>query len=594
MRRQFSIIVCMALAVLGTGSCVLVDDSLDFDKELSLDMRLGGDGLYVPVGTLDTVWMDSLLQIDTDNAALRCLDNGVLGIGMTGQVDGLKYSLDPIEEKIRYASIPSFSHEFDVPVISQTCVSASCRVSDSTELNIDVAADDAIVSISAASFRQPAGLGVELTFTGIPSSADTIRLNGFEIMLPDYMNISYDDSDSRVTYDSVGHILTFNGELDDNERNGLSVGGLTVNGLNFKTNPIVKLQSETRFVVDNGKVRISGVFDIKGRSLTLADLADLTIGFNVSVDEFFIDAVKGVVDPEITNVNQSVAMAFGDDLDFLFDRKNNLKLSDMQLALNLNYILPADIDIDLGLLSKDSGGSVISGGIITPDAGSITIPGCDAADDTCRTTLLFYANSCPAVTGSDTILARMSGMTKLLSVMPDSILVSMKASVASLEEQTFRLDDMSVEGDYDITIPLSFDEMTIVYSDTIDGIAEDLDDVLDVVDAIEARLEAQYVSNVQFGVDLEVWAIDSLGNVIPEVTANPLDVPACSGSETVDKPVSFTLTIQPGGAEKLDGLVFSAKCKATDAAVKTGEFILIKDAFLAFDNGIDVNLDEQF
>ncbi len=592
MGRQLGVIVCVALAVLGNASCVQVDDSLDLDRNLSLDMRLGGDGLCIPLGTLDTIWMDSLLQTDTDNAALRCLDNGVLGICMNGSVDSIMYGLDPIEVKVHDASIPSFSHEFGDPVISGTCACFSCRISDSTELNIDAAADDAVVSISGAFLRQPAGLGVELDFANMPSSADTIRLNGFEILLPDYMNISYDGRDPRVGYDSTGHILTFNGELASAERNGLTLSGLTVNGLNFVTNPIVKQPSGTRLVADDRKIRISGSFDIKGKSLALADLAGLAIGFNVSVDEFCIDAVRGVVDPEIASVNQSVTMDFGDDLEFLFDKENKLKLSDMLLALNLKYTLPADVDIDLGLLSKDREGNVLSGGVITPDDGSITIPGCDAAGDTCSITLLFYANSRPDVCGSDTIPVRMSGMTGLLSVMPDSILVNLEAGVAGHEEQTFRLDDISVAGDYDITVPLSFDEMTIVYSDTIDDIAGDLGDISDAVDEIEARLEAQYVSNVQFGVDLEVWAIDSLGNAIPEVTVSPLNVPACSAPETVDKPISLAMTIRPGGVEKLDGLVFSAKCQAADAAVKTGGFILVKDAFIAFDNGIDVDLDK--
>ena len=48
-------------------SCVQVTNDLDLDKDLLLDMRLAPDGIDIPVGTLDTIHVDSLLRVDYDD-----------------------------------------------------------------------------------------------------------------------------------------------------------------------------------------------------------------------------------------------------------------------------------------------------------------------------------------------------------------------------------------------------------------------------------------------------------------------------------------------------------------------------------------------
>lgn len=595
MKNKLGALGCLALSIFGICSCIIIDDSLDLDKELSLDMRLGAKGLYIPVGTLDTIWMDSLLKIDNiGNASVRHLDNGVLGIDLAGDIDSVSYKLKPVSIKIEDIEIPSCYPEFEVP---QGVASAFvCRVSEETEIGIDTLVDDALVSVSSASFEQPAAISLGMRFSNLPASTDSVMLVGYRAVFPDFMNISYTGSDPRICYDTLHHAVYFDGKLSPSEimasGDGLVIEGLSVNGLDFtsSSNPIRKSESGTRFVVDDRKMTIGGALFIYGKDMQLTELADVEMDTRASVGEFTISSVTGVVKPDIEHVNQAVALSLGSDLDFLFNPDNNLKISDMQIALSLKYTLPVDMSLSMSVMSKDRNGQILSGDCITPDDGDITIPGCSASGDTCNVTFLFYAKEEPVIGGADTIPVRISGLPRLLSVMPDSILFQLDADVAGTGNQTFCLTDLSLTGNYDVTIPLCFDEMTVVYNDTVADLGKDLEEVAKYVGKADARLEARYESNVPFGVVLNVWAIDSLKNMIPEVVMDSVVIPA--GNETVleTETVGFELSVQEGGFEKIDGFVFSAKCIADGASVRSDGFILVKDVYLAFDEGLDVDL----
>lgn len=394
MKNKLGFMAGMIISVMGIWSCITFDDRLDLDRELSLDMKLGADGLYIPVGTLDTIWMDSLLKTgNMGGASVRCLDNGVLGISLTGRIDSASYNLEPM-----------------------------------------------------------------------------------------------------------------------------------------------------------------------------------------------------TVIPQMSLVKQSAAVSLGDGMDFLFNKDNDLKISDMTIALNLRYVLPADMSISAGMMSKDRNGNVISGGLTTPDDGGIVIPGSSAPDDTCSVTLLFYAKDAPDISGTDTVPVKISGLPQLLSAMPDSILFQLDASVADNTVQTFRFNNLFVTGSYEVTMPMAFDSMTVAYTDTVAGLGEELEAVAGYLGAVEARLVAGYESSVPFGIELSVWAIDSLKNVIPEISMAPAAIPAGSETEVKTETVDFSLSVQDGGIGKIDGFTFTAKCVADGVSVKSGGYILVKDVFLAFDEGLDVDL----
>lgn len=589
------------LSVLVLWSCISIDDTLDLDKDLSLDMKLGDGGLFIPIGTLDTIWLDSLLNVGDDaDSPVKLLDDGIIGLCVSGDIDDVVYEIDPVEVSIGELYVPVIVPSFNTPLVGLPVPAFQAIVRDSSEINIDVPVDDCVSSISEACLVQPADMSFSLQFSNLPQSVTGVRVDGFQTVFPDFLNMSYSGQDSRVTFDPISHTLTVQGDILPEELsasgNGFVVNGLSVTGLDFKTNPIRK-DSDTRLVIDKEMIMISGYMTVSGESLLSTDIQETELNFEMAVGDFSIASITGVANPEIEPVSESVALSLGDDLDFLYDPENCLSINDIRIALNMNTTSGIEFNVSLSASSKDRDGVVIPNCAVTPDNGDFTIPACSPAEDSRSFTILLYSADLPSVTGDDTIPVQVSNLPLLVARMPDSISFNLNTYVDGNEETTFAFNDISISGDYDITIPLSFDAMTIVYTDTIDGLAEDLKDVTDYVSQSSARLEAKYVSSVPFSIELSVMAIDSLGKELEEIGIDPVVIPAGNENEVKTDTVGFDLSITDGGIEKLDGFIFSAKCVADDGtpgekSLKTSGFILVKDIFMAFEDGLEIDLSE--
>ena len=97
------------------GSCLSTSDELDLDKDISLDMQIAPGGLSIPLGSLDTLFLDSLIKIDDEEAMLKKLPDGTYGIVMDGKVDSVKVEIDPLTIEIDPPSINPITTTFDTP-----------------------------------------------------------------------------------------------------------------------------------------------------------------------------------------------------------------------------------------------------------------------------------------------------------------------------------------------------------------------------------------------------------------------------------------------------------------------------------------------
>ena len=110
-----SLALCGLLAAFGLGSCLTTTNELDLNKEISLDMQIGPGGLSIPLGSLDTLFLDSLIKIDGDDSMLKKLDDGTFGIAMDGTVDTVKVEIEPLSINIDPPSIDPITTSFDTP-----------------------------------------------------------------------------------------------------------------------------------------------------------------------------------------------------------------------------------------------------------------------------------------------------------------------------------------------------------------------------------------------------------------------------------------------------------------------------------------------
>ncbi len=106
--------LCTMLAALGLGSCISFSDELDMNKEISLDMQIAPGGLYIPLGSLDTLYLDSLLKIN-DDSVLDTLPGGVYGISMSDSIQKVSVNIETLEIDIPSPDIEKISTHFDTP-----------------------------------------------------------------------------------------------------------------------------------------------------------------------------------------------------------------------------------------------------------------------------------------------------------------------------------------------------------------------------------------------------------------------------------------------------------------------------------------------
>lgn len=109
--------LCTVILAICLGSCISRTDELDLNKGVRLDMQIGPGGLYIPLGSLDTLFLDSLIKVDGDNSILDTLDGGLFGFHMKDTIDEFKVEIDSVKIKIDDPDIDPMTTSFEQPEV---------------------------------------------------------------------------------------------------------------------------------------------------------------------------------------------------------------------------------------------------------------------------------------------------------------------------------------------------------------------------------------------------------------------------------------------------------------------------------------------
>ncbi len=129
-----SLAFCGIVAVFCLGSCLTTSDELDLNRDISLDMQIAPGGFSIPIGSLDTLFLDSLIKTD-DDSVLITLDNGVFAFNMDGSIDKVKVSIDEVVIDIPEPEIETITTHFDTPTKDDLFLTVPAS-SNNTVLNI--------------------------------------------------------------------------------------------------------------------------------------------------------------------------------------------------------------------------------------------------------------------------------------------------------------------------------------------------------------------------------------------------------------------------------------------------------------------------
>lgn len=586
---------------------LVFSDDFVFDKTVSL----GGKGAWVDGGvneneleiypaqakgntiTLYLKKLDLYQDVDKLNSSIT-LNNDVsysASIKIAARENLRATDLEALEDKdIKF----NFSGKLVITDASFVNSEITTDLDQVTAISVDEEVDESLMALSNIEFQNPAGIAMNLKFKGVPTGIEAMTLSNFTIRFPEFLQISY-SGDPNIKISNDGHSLIINKILTQaelsNESTGYTMDGLKIEGMEF-AKPL--RLTDGRLVLDDS-VKITGKATVGSSHLGLAGLDDIEVTPTVTFDSIYVKSVTGKVNPTIDPIVESVSLDLGDDADFLKDA--TLKLKDPRIAINLTSSVAVPIMLDLSLSSKDSDGSYIAENI-TPDSGSINLHPC-APDSEGRTTTLIIGQAVKTQDKGDTIFVGMSNFSNLIERIPDSIKFELNAYADTTVWHTVQLKTMSVEGDYKVTIPLSFDSLFVSYSDTIKDLGEDLKDFADkVIENLTMEVRADsIISTIPLGVKLKATALDKQGVPVPEITVDSCLIAAGDDEGRLLDPMVLKLFVEKGGLEKLDAFQFTAECQSDDnnsnGAIKKGQYLHVKGVKLKFPQGIVLDLSEK-
>ena len=212
------------------------------------------------------------------------------------------------------------------------------------------------------------------------------------------------------------------------------------------------------------------------------------------------------------------------------------------------------------------------------------------------TTLIIVKHRKPDPETDNTVYVVMSHLSELMRTVPDSIVFDLDASVDQKVDEHYvdLTNPLAVSGSYAVTIPLSFDNLYLEYSDTIKDLSKDLEDIADMIGDVNVELVADSVVNtIPLGISLSAKALDKNGDSISSVSIAKFEIKAGNEQGSVSQ-MKLGVALKKGGLEQLDALVFTAACQSNDdnedSSIRKGQYLHIKNIKLMFPEGIKVDL----
>ena len=591
---------------------LVFSNDFEFDKDRSLEGKgyWTSDGVNTNIliidptkakGTDVVLYIKKLnldKEVDKDNGTIT-MDNDVEY--STHIVIAPKLGLNSQDLKSLKDQVVTFKVSGQLVIEDADFTTSEIRTDLASSTTIDIekdGIDKSLVSISRIDIddNNPAGVTMNLKFSGVPNEITEMTISALTINLPDFIKIEYVGTDPNIYVDKFSGAIVINKTITQNELNeygpGLTISGFNIAGLEFDE-PLDIIDGHLELL--NQTVDITGVATVGEQNLGLQGLDEIVVTPTVSFNDIHVKSAYGKVDPDIEDVHELVELSLGEDNDFFQNDKNTLSLSDPQIVINLTSSITLPIDLDLSISSLDANGDTIAARI-APDHGTIHLPKCDSLQDHRTTALVIYKNERPERESEDTIFVRMGRLSELMTTIPDKIEFNLNAGIdQSVNHFVDLTRPLYVKGSYDVTIPLAFDSLYVEYSDTIKDLSKDLEEVADKIDATEMKLIADIQSTIPLGVKLVATAYDKYGNEMDDIKIDSCVIEA--GNDTItESQMILGVDIRNGKRlADLESIVFVAACDSGNesSSIHEGQWLWIKKLRILLPQGLKVDLTEE-
>ena len=572
-------VVLLSSLLLGSMTTSCVDSSFDFDKDFDWSINTGY--LAFPVGKTDTIFLDDIIEIDEGDDLQIVPDAD--GNGVAGEYHLIKDGeIDRASANVRMATVDgSTTHIDPITAADESCVVSpsgmiTTQISQTGDVKADAAdIDDALKELGSLKAAAPTALTLNIKLEG-NLNFSTISGN-LKVKFPSFLVFN----DPAVNANNEIQIPCSELQLNVPYVRTLQLtgyhfdGGLPVVNNEIHLNEQVVITGETNVQLPSGGQIGSGV---KLQIVPTVLLADMSV-----------DEATGIIQPEIDATKTSVEIS--NLPDFLNDDETSLSVSNPVILFSAVNPLNAPVDLTGKMLGKKEDGTLISGSEVKFGAGStdpiLLQPGSNLI------ALSRLGTGGPA--GSQNIAV--ANINNLIAKIPDVVEAEMQPAVSYDKYYSIRLGhDYEVSGNYNIDIPLSFEEgLNIVYTDSADDLNSDLKDL----DFEEAAVEFDAVNTIPL--ELEVKA----ENVTPlDINKQPLSdikveveggiAASADGKTSTRQTLLIKMTEQVKGAmSRLDAIRFRVTAvpgQAIGITLRSDQWMQLENIKVKVPKGINIDL----
>lgn len=528
-----------------------VDNAYDLSKDIDMTVAVG-DGISIPLGSTDAIMLTEMID-PAESDVISVSDDGFYVIEKHGTFDAVDFDIEKVEDLHIDAYIDEQCYNMDLKELYNSYDEAMEAIRNNPllpeelkqkfidELNahkVAVSLDEHIDKNSVefdfirdglpkelnklyrVEFDEPVRMHLQVdvkceTDKALFELLDSLELSTvglgeefFYVKAPEY--IEFVDNE-----DVDGNKLYLKGAVRANANRDLFTMSwdFYINALDFKDG--YDIVDGSLSLVD--KLEINGAVKSNIVMVEAGDIAsgcrtfeDVVFAPSITIDNFDIKTVEATVNVDIDDIEEDVDLDLGDDLEFLYEEGTVLDFANPQLVVNVNNGADVSVVSDVVMRGYDENGNAIEGAEATavfeihPSSSN----------------RFFITNRGDAKEGCVSVVSDLSSLFRKL---PHTIGFEMRSK--NQVDELVHIDlgnSMSVSGDYEVNIPLEFNEVALTYTETIeDVLGDDPSEVTDYVKNVElVTMDFEVLNTVPAGFVPVVVAKDSNGKVLHDITVS--------------------------------------------------------------------------
>lgn len=579
----YFIVACFACAVTVLSSC---NNDYDLSKEINTNVNVGKN-FTLPVGQTVQIPLSRIIKESDD---LTTNAENIYQLQSNGDINTHLTDIQPYVINGLFPNFTDFNYN-DLP--------------QSTEINKDI----------EISVKSTATYEIEDTHTVLPEEVDAVYLAEFNygkgansyvtIAIPSISNGTLTGINS-ITLKNI--IITFPDIFILTDKSHIIlIDNITLNTNNHFTakipvnisKMIITPERQNEFISgEKGEKILSFHEKITLTAESVINLnpskisgKDITFTFDYEIAQTEVTHMNGIVSPKV-NIEETLTL--NDIPNFIKDKTSSFTPNDLTFAVSLTNPVGMALETTLSITPWDNTTNSAIGNSV-----NIELYGNNAVKPS--TTTNYLISNKPYEVPAGTINIVNENLVNLLATIPDCYKIKTnKITADGTNANGFTLgQNYNIEGNYEVNVPFSFKNITINYTDSIDGLKEDLEDVADLTNKIIINADA--ISTIPAELEASVELYDSYGNKLNDIkvtgsSANTVKINAHdpkNGEETIT-PITLTIEEAEGSTqlEQLEKLVYTIKAKNTfeNIVLKSNQYLVLKNGIAKVPNGITTEL----